>query len=219
MVLFLYDKLFYKKGTSMPNLKKFCSFLNFISRKWLVIKLSLFSLIITVSFSKASTELPKKKKRKVLTLVEYFDLSCPLSAQSSRSLSSFKEKMGDRLSIERRSLAFSKNDLSWLAGKYYHALLNKDKALAEVYYHKVFEQTLKGQMDKIFLNNLIEDLGISVNLNETQLTSPLLEKGLRENEALAYKSGIFVSPGYVFLGQALRGKQEESDFGKVIGHL
>ena len=109
-------------------LKSFYHFLNLKSRNCIkssFLKLMVLSLMTTNSFSQVSKELlPKTKKKNVLTLIEDFDFSCPLSAQSSKSLRSFKEKVGDRVLIERRSLSFSKNDLSWIE---YLDKTNQDK--------------------------------------------------------------------------------------------
>ncbi|MBG07243.1 MAG: hypothetical protein CME68_00655 [Halobacteriovoraceae bacterium] len=202
----------------MPRLRGFCHFLQCIFRTSFTFHLLIASFGLPFFLSEASGGLKKVEKAKTITLIEYFDFSCPLSAQSSKSLNSFKDQIGSHVSVIRRSLAFSEGGLSWIAGKYYHALLKQNKKLAETFHKRVFEQTLNGEINETFLKDVITDLGINFIKFESGLKSSLLEKQLRQNEVLANKSGVFVSPGYTFDGQVLLGKQERSDFGKLLNH-
>jgi len=200
----------------MPRLRKFCHFLHSAFGKLYTFLQITVLFIFGLTLSEANEGFKRVGKGKTLTLVEYFDFSCPLSAQSSKSLASFKDKMGSRVQVVRKSLAFSEGGLSWIAGKYYHALLKQNKKLAEPFYKKVFEQTLKGEINEAFLKNVITNLGIDFAKFQSGLKSPFLEKQLQQNEVLANKSGIFVSPGYTLDGQVLLGKQESTDFGKLF---
>ena len=200
----------------MPRLRKFSHSFHCVFGKSFTFLLFTFLFTFGLSFSEAKEGFKRAGKGKTLTLTEYFDFSCPLSAQSSKSLSSFKEKVGSRVRIVRKSLAFSEEGFSWIAGKYYHMLLNQNKKFAESFYKRVFEQTLKGEINEAFLKNVITDLGLDFAKFKLELKSPFWEKELRQNEVLANKSGIFVSPGYTLDGQVLLGKQESTDFGKFM---
>ena len=78
------------------------------------------------------------------------------------------------------------------------------------------EKFLKSFENEVFLKNVITNLGIDIAKFQSVLKSPFLEKQLQQNEVLANKSGIFVSPGYTLDGQVLLGKQESTDFGKLF---
>ena len=218
MILSSCDRLFYKKGILMPRLRKLRLFLkSIISKPFTFHLIAVFSVsTFSLSFLEANENYKSVGKVRTVTLVEYFDFSCPLSAQSSKSLKSFKDKVGSRVSIVRKSLAFSEGGFSWIAGKYYHALLKQNRQLAESFYRRVFEQTLNGELNEPFLENIITELGVDLTKFKSALKSPFLEKQLRQNEFLANKSGIFVSPGYTLGGQVLLGKQEPVDFGKFL---
>ena len=200
----------------MPRSRKFCHFLHTTFGKSYTFLLITVLFIFGLPLSEANEDFKRVGKGKTLTLVEYFDFSCPLSAQSSKSLASFKDEMGSRVQIVRKSLSFSQRGLSWIAGKYYHALLKQNKKLAEPFYKKVLEQTLKGEINEAFLKSVITNLGIDFVKFQSGMKSPFLEKQLQQNEVLANKSGIFVSPGYILDGQVLLGKQESTDFGKLF---
>ena len=160
----------------MPRLREFCHFPHSIFGNTHTFLLSIFLFTFGLSFSEAKDNFKRVERRKALTIVEYFDFSCPLSAQSSKSLASFKDKMGSRVRILRRSLAFSDEGFSWIAGKYYHSLLNKNKKLAESFYKRVFEQTLKGEINEAFLKNVITDLGLDFTKFELESKSPFFGK-------------------------------------------
>ena len=91
----------------MSRLRSFCHFLQCIFKPSFTFHLFTAFLVLPFFLSEASGGLKKVEKAKTLTLIEYFDFSCPLSAQSSKSLNSFKDKIGSHVSIIRRSLAFS----------------------------------------------------------------------------------------------------------------
>ena len=172
-------------------------------KKLIVPVLLIFSVGASASYQKK--ELP-------IVLIEYFDFSCPLSTKGASAILSLKESFSRKIKVVRKSLTFSDDKFSTLAGKYFHVLNAQSKELGKRFYESMVKDFLNQYKDEHYLRAIAKKLGTDMGKLKKDLASPKLGLLLKKNQDEAKRHGIFVSPSYVINGAPLPGKQNKEDF-------
>jgi protein-disulfide isomerase len=151
-----------------------------------------------------------------VTLVEFFDFSCPLSAKGVRSIALIKKIFSGKIKIVRKAVPSFDDSFSNLASKYFYALKEQNKKLGKKFYDRVFEDVFKTDKNENYLQILSQKLGADLARLKRDLLSPRFASLFQKNEEEARDNGIFVSPGYLLDGEAFVGKQDVEVF---VSHI
>jgi len=178
-----------------------------------IISTAIFFIMIVGTPSVSFAEVQQNHR---ITLVEFFDFSCPLSAHGVKSIALLKKNFSGKIKIVRKAVSSFDDNFSYLASKYFYALKKQNRELGEKFYNRVFEDVFKTDKNEDYLQILSQNLGADLARLKMDLLSPRFASLFQKNEEEARNNGIFVSPGYLLNGEVLVGKQDVEVF---VSHI